>query len=359
VLVEGPMDAIAVTLAGNGDFVGVAPLGTAFTGTQADKLRPHIGAGKPDPIVATDADAAGQRAAYRAFWQLAARNADPQHLLVPDGKDPAEMLQTAGPERLHAALSSPTDLADAVIAARLSEYIDRLDTVEGRVFATRRAAEVIAALPYGWIEHIDRLVDQTGIAKQTAMSEVIDAVEAWTADPRGLAKKHLAERTSILLTSDPATANTPTPDPAADLPPTQRWAALVDSVHAGLSNDPYWPALARTIDQATAAGIDVQTMLPGLFADNPLPDEHPARSLDFRLIDAAGDVVRPNTRRPEPISREDDEAAARTRRAEADRATADRRRPPALPAARAPVEPDRTPPASPPTPENARRGPRR
>ena len=77
VLVEGPMDAIAVTLAGDGDFVGVAPLGTAFTDTQADKLRPHIGAGKPDPIVATDADAAGQKAAYRAFWQLAARTADP------------------------------------------------------------------------------------------------------------------------------------------------------------------------------------------------------------------------------------------------------------------------------------------
>ena len=340
VLVEGPMDAIAVTLAGDGRFVGVAPLGTAFTDAQADKLRPHIGAGKPGPIVATDADAAGQRAAYRAFWQLAARNADPQHLVVPDGKDPAGMLQTAGPEALHAALSSPTDLADAVIAARLSEYTYRLDTVEGRVFATRRAAEVIAALPDGWIEHIDRLVDQTGISKPTAMSEVIAAVEAWTADPRGLAEKHLAERTPIPPTPEPAIADTSIPAPAVDLPPTQRWAALADSAHAGLSNDPYWPALARTIDQAAAGGIDVHALLPGLLADNPLPDEHPARSLDFRLVDAAGDVTRPNTRRPEPISREDDEAGARTRRATADLATADRRRPP-------------------PTPEDPRRGPRR
>ena len=38
------------------------------------------------------------KAAYRAFWQLAARTADPQHLVVADGKDPAEMLQTAGPD---------------------------------------------------------------------------------------------------------------------------------------------------------------------------------------------------------------------------------------------------------------------
>ena len=168
VLVEGPMDAIAVTLAGNGDFVGVAPLGTAFTDTQADKLRPHIGAGRPDPIVATDADAAGQQAAHRAFWQLTARGANPQHLVVADGKDPAEMLQTAGPEALHTALSSPTDLAGAVIAARLSEYTDRLDTVEGRVSAARRAAEVIAALPDGWIEHIDHLVDETGISTKAS-----------------------------------------------------------------------------------------------------------------------------------------------------------------------------------------------
>ena len=214
VLVEGPMDAIAVTLAGDGDFVGVAPFGTAFTDTQADKLVPHIGGSRPDPIVATDADVAGQQAAHRAFWQLAALTAKPQHLVVADGKDPAELLQTAGPEALHAALSAPTDLADAVIAARLSEYTDRLDTVEGRVFATRRAAEVIAALSDGWIERTDRLVDQTGIAKHTAMSEVIDAVEAWTADPRGLAKKHIAERTPILRTPEPDTATTaasPTP----------------------------------------------------------------------------------------------------------------------------------------------------
>jgi DNA primase catalytic core len=363
VLVEGPMDAIAVTLAGDGDFVGVAPLGTALTDTQADKLRPHIGAGKPDPIVATDADAAGQQAAYRAFWQLAARNANPQHLVVADGKDPAELLQTAGPEALHGALSAPTDLADAVIAARLSEYRDRLDTVEGRVFATRRAAEVIAALPDGWIERTDRLVAQTGISKQTAMSEVIDAVDAWTADPRGLAKKHLAERPPILPTPEPATADTSTRSLAADLPPAQRWAALADSVHAGLSNDPYWPALARTIDQAAASGIDVNSLLPGLLADNPLPDEHPARSLDFRLVDAAGDVTRPSTRRPEPISRGDDEAAAQTRNT-ADRATADRRRPTcatAPPAARTPVEPDRAPPPANPPPAlgDPRPGPRR
>ena len=38
VLVEGPMDAIAVTLAGEGRYVGVAPLGTSLTEQQAAQL---------------------------------------------------------------------------------------------------------------------------------------------------------------------------------------------------------------------------------------------------------------------------------------------------------------------------------
>jgi DnaB-helicase binding domain of primase len=142
------------------------------------------------------------------------------------------MLQIAGPEALHTALSSPTGLAGAVIAARLSEYTNRLNTVEGRVRAARRAAEVIAALPAGWTEHIDRLVDETGISKRTAMLEVIDAAEAWTADPRGLAKKHLAERPPILPTPGPVSRGISKSAPAGDLPPAQRWAVPTTSFQA-------------------------------------------------------------------------------------------------------------------------------
>jgi len=38
VLIEGPMDAIAVSIASGGEYVGIAPLGTAFTESQARKL---------------------------------------------------------------------------------------------------------------------------------------------------------------------------------------------------------------------------------------------------------------------------------------------------------------------------------
>jgi DNA primase catalytic core len=61
VIVEGPMDAIAVTLAGQGRYLGVAPLGTSLTEEQAHQLA-RLGA---QPIVATDADLAGRIAAER------------------------------------------------------------------------------------------------------------------------------------------------------------------------------------------------------------------------------------------------------------------------------------------------------
>jgi DNA primase len=63
---EGPIDAIAVTLANRGRYIGVAALGTYLTEEQASQLaRTGI-----RPIVATDADLASRIAAERDFWML-------------------------------------------------------------------------------------------------------------------------------------------------------------------------------------------------------------------------------------------------------------------------------------------------
>ena len=75
VLGEGPMDAIALTLTGDGRYIGVAPLGTSLTETQVAQLHSH----GQQPIVATDPDQAGQAAAERDFWLLASYNLDPRH----------------------------------------------------------------------------------------------------------------------------------------------------------------------------------------------------------------------------------------------------------------------------------------
>ncbi len=54
VIVEGPMDAVAVTLASGGRYLGAAPLGTALTDDQA--RQPHV-LGQ-QPIIATGTDPA-------------------------------------------------------------------------------------------------------------------------------------------------------------------------------------------------------------------------------------------------------------------------------------------------------------
>lgn len=103
VIAEGPMDAIAITLAGQGRYVGVAPLGTNLTPEQALQLRHH-----PNILIGTDADPAGDRAADNAFWHLAAHRIDPHRIQLPAGTDPAQLLHTHGPNTLHAHLTNTT-----------------------------------------------------------------------------------------------------------------------------------------------------------------------------------------------------------------------------------------------------------
>src|SRR5450759_3014482 len=65
VLVEGPIDALAVEAATGGSMAGVAVLGTALTDAQAGRLRDALGPGSDRVVVATDADSAGRLAAAR------------------------------------------------------------------------------------------------------------------------------------------------------------------------------------------------------------------------------------------------------------------------------------------------------
>jgi DNA primase len=98
VIVEGPMDAIAVTLASGGRYIGVAPLGTSLTDEQVGRLA-RVG---NNPIVATDADIAGRVAAERDFWLLTPNRLDPRYARLPEGCDPADMLALRGPDALTA-----------------------------------------------------------------------------------------------------------------------------------------------------------------------------------------------------------------------------------------------------------------
>jgi DNA primase catalytic core len=117
VIVEGPMDALAITLGSSGTAVGIAPMGTALTVNQIKLLRSHVDMvdGRDRIAVATDSDAAGWKSAQKAFWHLTAADLDPTYLELPDGLDPASLFETDGADAIAAAIENRSPLGDAMI----------------------------------------------------------------------------------------------------------------------------------------------------------------------------------------------------------------------------------------------------
>jgi DNA primase len=146
VIVEGPFDAIAVTMADPGRHVGLAPCGTALTSKQAAILAQAADLGSTGVLVAFDDDQAGRKAAVRAYGVLCTVSSRLQSAVL-SGKDPAEILQTEGPEALRTILRDQVQpLSSVVIDAHLAPWERRLHDPEGPLLAMRSTAEVIAGL---------------------------------------------------------------------------------------------------------------------------------------------------------------------------------------------------------------------
>jgi DNA primase len=171
------------------------------------------------PVVATDADLAGHRAAARAFWQLMNRGEPPRHLALPDGADPASYLTDAGPEQLHAALTAAAPLTDVLIERRVDWYADRLDTVEGTLAAVRSASAVIAALPpEQWQRQVDRLTDRTGADRGTVITEVVERATTYGDNPGAYATGQAAIDTDLRLAGRVLYRPPAGPEPTTGLP---------------------------------------------------------------------------------------------------------------------------------------------
>jgi DNA primase len=146
VLVEGPMDVIAINVALPGQAVGLAPMGTALTPEQTRLLRRHR-IGRHDKVaVATDGDPAGWRAACADFWLLTAEDLDPAVLQLPNGCDPASLVEEDGADALGTLLASRQSLADALVDAALLAADDWADP-SSRQRLLSEVSRVIAARP--------------------------------------------------------------------------------------------------------------------------------------------------------------------------------------------------------------------
>ena len=109
IVAEGYMDVIALASAG---FAGaVAPLGTAVTEHQLAMLW----AVNPEPVVALDGDTAGLRAAMRLMHvalPLLESGKSLRFALLPEGKDPDDLIRAEGPAAMQGVLDRAFPLVD-------------------------------------------------------------------------------------------------------------------------------------------------------------------------------------------------------------------------------------------------------
>lgn len=143
VLVEGPLDAIAVAPTGTGPYAPLAACGTALTACHADVVANLAIDG--DVVVALDSDDAGRQAATHALGLLRSRGIEPWGLRLPEGADPAELVRQSGPAALSSVLADVgTPLVDVVVENTIKAAGERLRWVEGRVTTARAVMPLIA-----------------------------------------------------------------------------------------------------------------------------------------------------------------------------------------------------------------------
>ncbi|OWU84426.1 DNA primase [Oceanicola sp. 22II-s10i] len=109
ILAEGYMDVIALSEAGFGG--AVAPLGTAVTPDQLNLLWRIA----PEPVVCLDGDTAGLRAAYRVIdlaLPMLEAGRSLRFALLPEGKDPDDLIRSDGAGAMQAVLDSALPLVD-------------------------------------------------------------------------------------------------------------------------------------------------------------------------------------------------------------------------------------------------------
>jgi DNA primase len=156
VVVEGYTDVMAMHLSGVG--TAVATCGTAFGSDHARIVRRLVGdsgssggvqlasgASVGGEIIFTfDGDAAGQKAALRAFGEDQSFSAQTFVAIERSGMDPCELRQAQGPDAVRALVAGRTPLFEFVIRSTLAVF--DLATAEGRVGALRTAAPVVAGI---------------------------------------------------------------------------------------------------------------------------------------------------------------------------------------------------------------------
>lgn len=178
VIVEGPLDAIAVTTAGQGRYAGISPCGVALTDRHLAALSNAADLPTTGVAVAFDPDQAGQRAAVHACHLLTPLTDKMAAVKLPPGHDPAKILASSGPDALATVLVTQMHpLPDLVVNATIRHWAPSLRYPEGQIGALRAAAPLIAALPPAHVaRQVTRLAALLRMDHATVTEAVTDAL---------------------------------------------------------------------------------------------------------------------------------------------------------------------------------------
>ncbi|WP_045730966.1 DNA primase [Pseudarthrobacter chlorophenolicus] len=291
VVVEGYTDVMACHLAGI--TTAVATCGTAF-GTEHIKIARRLlsddGTGG-EVVFCFDGDAAGQKAALRAFEEDQRFTAQTYVAVEPTGADPCDLRQSRGDAAVQALISSRRPLFEFAIRASLKRH--NLDTVEGRVAALREAAPVVGQIRDAGIRpaYARELAGWLGMSVEEANRAVAVAMKRGAAGPQagagaaaaqqgGQAAGRPAEAGGPGVAAGPASGAVPSyhrPDPRDPVASMERQALEVALQEPALLSGAVWDrfSAARFATPAFQAVHDAMRATgPGMVAEPARWVEH-------------------------------------------------------------------------------------
>ncbi|CAL9415959.1 DNA primase [Streptomyces sp. enrichment culture] len=184
VVVEGYTDVMACHLAGVR--TAIATCGTAFGGDHIKILRRLLmDNGSARVIFTFDGDAAGQKAALRAFEDDQKFAAETYIAIAPDGMDPCDLRLAKGDEAVADLVEPRTPLFEFALRQIVGRY--DLDTPAGRAAALDEAAPVVARIKNSGAQHevAVQLAGMLGILDTQFVVKRVAQLARWARDRGG------------------------------------------------------------------------------------------------------------------------------------------------------------------------------
>jgi len=184
VVVEGYTDVMACHLAGV--TTAIATCGTAFGSEHIKILRRLLmDNGSARVIFTFDGDAAGQKAALRAFEDDQKFAAETYIAIAPDGMDPCDLRLAKGDEAVADLVEPRTPLFEFALRQIVSRY--DLDTPAGRAAALDEAAPVVARIKNSGAQHevAVQLAGMLGILDTQFVVKRVAQLARWARDRGG------------------------------------------------------------------------------------------------------------------------------------------------------------------------------